>query len=195
MNLEKLLQQINGQEKVANENHSGTSVEDSAKNNLQQVLEKVATVSPTPVVQNNPTDALLKVAEQLAGNEKQAELLHASECGRNFANAAIETFAAYDAAVKMAAVQNVPTRSPVQSKLASSSNEELIKMGSEAGYIDTLFKLGAEIGYTNTMNKIAESQFNEGQAAALQEVHKLAQVEFIKGAQEVDALIDLAKAK
>jgi len=198
MNFDKLLEQIqSGQEKVASDNTPQPDADTTVSTALQNVLEKTASAAkdaePTP---QHPADALLKVAQEMADNEKQAEILHSRECGRNFANALIETVAAADAAVKTAQLQEAqhaavlpPSPEP---KLAS-SDEELYKAAAEIGYTDTVQKLAAEAGYHETMEKVAAVEFEQGQQIALDEIHKAASAEFIRGAQEVDVMIQAAQ--
>ena len=55
--------------------------------------------------EKSPVDDLLKVAADLAEQEKTAEVKHAEICGAAFADAAVQRFAAFDAQLKTAAAQ------------------------------------------------------------------------------------------
>jgi len=49
------------------------------------------------------------------------------------------------------------------------------------------------VGYVQTQEKIAAEQFHQGYDAAMGEVRDRAAEEFIKGAQEVDALVQMSQ--
>jgi hypothetical protein len=58
---------------------------------------------------------------------------------------------------------------------------------------DNVLEKMAEVGYTQTQEKIAVEQYQQGYTAALSEVRDRAAEEFIKGAAEVDALVQLSQ--
>jgi hypothetical protein len=206
MNFDNLLSEIQGgQEKVASAATTPTA-DNAAGRALQGVLEKTAAPAVAPVTNTNPVDALLKVATDLAENEKQAELLHASACGHNFANAATETWAAADAMVKSAQLAEAQqsmayAAAPLQQvaaapfqKVAAEVPNELLKEAVAQGYQDTAIKLAAEQGYADTHEKIAAEDYAGGQQVALKNVQAAAAAEFFKGAQVAEILIQQAQS-
>jgi hypothetical protein len=72
-------------------------------------------------------------------------------------------------------------------------HDALIKEATDAGREDLLVKAAAEVGYRETHEKIAATQFALGQEDALQEVHNVLTQEFLKGAAEVQLMVELAK--
>ena len=138
---------------------------------LDNALEKAAHTQ-APVAGVDAVQALLKTANELAGTEKQAEISHASICGQAFADGAIAKFASYDAQVHQAAA------------------EGSAGIPKEAGDIDSQLEAAAEYGYKLAHDKMAED-YNEGHNEALQQVHDVAASEFIKGASEVDVMVQL----
>ncbi len=138
---------------------------------LNAALEKAAG-TPVPVAEVDAVQTLLKTANELAGTEKQAEVSHAAICGQAFADGAIAKFASYDAQVK-------------QAELAAPA-----QMPKEAADFDGQLEAAAEYGYKLAHEKMAED-YNEGHNEALQQVHDVAATEFIKGASEVDVMVQL----
>ncbi len=151
-----------------------------AKTNLDAALEKAAAAPApaTPVVQEmDAVDALMKTANALAGTEKEADIAHAAICGQAFADGAISKLAAYDAQVQRAVLETTKQAAAVGAP-AAQSDDDLIKAAAEQGYQDTLEKMSAE--------------YQSGHDDALQQVHDQAATEFLKGAAEVEALVDIA---
>lgn len=139
--------------------------ESAAKRELSASLEKVAGEPTT-----DAAEALMKTAATLAENEKTAEMVHAEMLGRAFAEGALNVFAAVDAASqKVAAEQPRITEQQVQE----------------------IYKAAAEQGYRDVLEKVAE--YEKGYGSAVNDAVTLLSNEFIKGAQEVDALINLVQ--
>jgi len=139
---------------------------------LNAALEKAAGAPPAPVAEVDAVQALLKTANELAGTEKEAEISHAAICGQAFADGAIAKFASYDAQVQQAEL----SAPPVMAKQAADSDEQLYA--------------AAEYGYKLAHDKMAE-EYEAGHDDALQQVHNAAATEFIKGASEVQVMVEL----
>lgn len=149
--------------------------------NLDAALEKVAGAVPVAVAA--PVDAvaaLMKTANDLAGTEKEAEIAHSALCGQAFADGAIAKFAAYDAQAQQAA--------PILKEAAP-----IAPFGAPSHLSDDdAVKAAAEQGYREAQNKIA-ADFKDGYDAALQQVHDTAASEFLKGAAEVEVMVEMAQ--
>ena len=72
---------------------------------LKNALETALKGTEKKAEEKNPVNDLLKVAAELAEQEKTAEIQQAALCGAAFADAQIQRYAAYDAQLKMAAAQ------------------------------------------------------------------------------------------
>lgn len=178
------------------------AAETDASKALEAALEKVAASAPLQTGHAaDPVEDLMKIAADLAGTEKEAELQHAALLGHAFADAAIGTWAAYDAElskhaseeavgvneqVKQAALQGyydtvaALNAGVPQEKVAADGDEikQLVKQAQAQGY-------SREDVYTalNELNtKTASEQFVIGQQAAVDEVYATAYNEFMKGA-------------
>jgi hypothetical protein len=173
MELEKLLQTIGNE--TGTEKTASAPKPDVARTALADVLEKAASAdAPT----QDPVDDLMKMAGQMAEDEKQAELIHAQACGRNFANAAIESWSAADAKIAQANVGGA-TKVASMEKLSEADALVLGEVASRS--------------YQETMTKVAEAEYNQGQNDALAEIQEATATEFYKGAKEVEVLIQLSQ--
>jgi hypothetical protein len=195
MDLESILNQMEtqGQDKVANE--LTPNVDAKLQNALVEAVQKTAaTVAPAPVAAtSSPVDDLMKIAETLAGTEKEAELAHAALLGNMFGEAAIAKFAAYDAQVKIAMSKEAnATPSEALLKEAVQYGYNLALQEKTAASDEELLKVAAQRGYEDTMEKIAREQYAAGHDQSLQDVHTAAMTEFMKGAAEVEMLVNLA---
>lgn len=154
MNLEQVIEtmnQVGGQEKTAEQQAPTTETE------LTAALEKVAGVPPAPAAPQESDDvigSLMKMASDLAGTEKDAELSHMAMCGQAFADAAINRFSQYDAMAKRAMVEQTAilqppiasppagSQPPVAEKVAAPipvavpADSEALKQAAAAGYND-----------------------------------------------------------
>lgn len=176
MNFEQLLSNLKPTEATK------TASESAPQQKLASALESTKTAAPA----TDAVETLMKTAAVLAENEKTAELVHAGQCGRAFASAALEVFAQVDAASKTAMYE--------QEKVAQDESEDLVKMAAEQGYEDTLVKVAAQQGYTDTMEKVA-AEYNEGYNRAINDAVVGAANEFMKGAQEADFIVRSALAQ
>jgi hypothetical protein len=110
---------------------------------LKNTLEKSASASGPAPSASNPVDDLEKLAEEIANTEKEAEVIHAANMGRAFADAALDEFSAAEA--KVAHIQPpAPALAPAAPAVSS-------------GEVDQAVKLAAEIGYADAQNAVAEA--------------------------------------
>jgi hypothetical protein len=180
-----------------------TSVDARLQSVLAETLEKSAASVTPPSAQDDPVPGLMKMASQLAGAEQETELALANMMGQAFADGAIAKFAAYDAQVKIAMAQQEN----------SSQDEYLLKSAASQGYADAIelaqqaynekvsstndeyiVKQAAEQGYSDAMQKVAEAQYEEGFNTQVNEIHKIACGEFLKGAAETEMLLNAVRA-
>jgi hypothetical protein len=159
----------------ANEQGQTKSAAATDSSVVASAIEKAASAPPAPTADADAVHALLKTANELAGTEKEAEISHAALCGQAFADGAIAKFAAYDAQVQQAELQN---NAYVMPKVAADQEEQMYA--------------AAEYGYKLAHDKMA-ADYQEGHNEALRQVHDLAAAEFVKGAAEVTVLVDLLK--
>ncbi len=174
MDLENIINQMEateGQEKSA----AAQGVPSSQEVNLNAALEKAAGAPPVQAAPVDAVAALMKTANELAGTEKEAEVSHAAICGQAFADGAIAKFAAYDAQVQTANLHKEAAVHPQNNV----DDDALIKAAAEQGYQDAQEKLAAD--------------YQAGHDEALQQVHDLAAGEFLKGAAEVEVMVQMAE--
>jgi hypothetical protein len=204
MNLDNVIEQLEarGTQKTA-AIETNPSVDARLQGALAATLEKTAANVTPPTAADDPVQGLMKMATELAGVEKEAELAMANMLGQAFADGAIAKFAAYDASVKIAMAQQAP----------ADNDSALIKAAAEQGYADVmtlaqtkmahnsqtgndsaLIKAAAEQGYADAMNKVAEAQYEHGFNEQVAEIHKVACGEFLKGAAETEILLNSLQA-
>jgi hypothetical protein len=200
MNYSQLLQGIisSDSEKTASDNTNQAPVKsaaETAKESLEATLKQAVQNEKTASVHGaDPVEALIKEAQRLAEDEKTAEVIHARNCGRAFADAAGEAWASQNQ--KVASQQNTSNEDLMQKQAAEQGYiDTMQKVAAEQGYVDVMQKVAAEQGYADTMQKVAAEQYNAGQASALEDVRNAAAQEFMKGAQEVEVLISQNNAQ
>lgn len=172
---------------------------------------------------DNAVNTLLKVAMDLSGAEKQAELAHAALMGQAVADAAIARFSTYqNEMAKVASVSGGYTESDVEEatrigyqagveagiKHASemgSGNAEQEKVAAYFAQGETKLAAAAEVLSTEDLLKFAEQEgltpvlekmaeeYEAGYKQAEAEITELARTEFLKGAAETEIMIDLLK--
>lgn len=174
------------------------SVEARLQGALADTLEKTAASVTPPTATDDPVAGLMKMASELAGSEKEAELALANMLGQAFADGALAKFAAYDAQVKIAMSQ----------QSSGEPTEDLLKQAAEYGYNlavqqmqeqqgssnDLLMKKAAEAGYNAVVEKVAASQFEDGFNTEVANIHTVACGEFLKGAAETEMLLNAVNA-
>ena len=195
MELAKLIEKLEvgkTSEKTASEN---PSTETNLKTALTDSLKAVAPA--TEKIASADTDAmesLKKIASELAGTDKQAELAQVNALASAFADTVLTKFAAYEAKLP---------------GIAGGTSEQIpelvdaLKTAAAQGYTDTTQALqggdplaelekAAAAGNPQAvaqLEKFAAEQFDAGQDQALADVQTRAANEFVKGAQEISVLI------
>ncbi len=260
MDLDQVLEEMQANETQTKVASAPAAIPAERSDALLHALEKTAQAPVQPVgAGGDVVDDLVKMASELAGTEKEAEVAHASLLGQAFADAAISKFASYEAQAtqelayaeqqKIAAapyyddgdyatdeeLEKVAVlgygdayalaEAEMEKEAASYEDEEdyeeLQKIAAEVGYADAanlvqaemekeagyddeaaeidyfvktasdddVIKVASEAGYSDTIEKIAED-YQEGHDEALQEVHDVAMGEFLKGAAETESIIN-----
>lgn len=186
MDLNSVLKAMeDGQMKIAAaENPPAATAEAGA---LASALEKAAQAIPSRDG-GNPVNALMQMADTLAGAEKEAEVAFAAVCGQAFADAAISKFASYDAQARMIQAQQ-PVPQPKEAEVSANDRAKLA-----AADENELVKFAATKGYEDTMQKAA-ADYQAGQQEALNEVHAIATGEFLKGAAEAEVTLNGLRAQ
>ena len=216
MNLDQVIKDM--------EASSGLEKEAAAPNteaDLTAALEKAATapVAETSADSGNVVESLMKMATQMAGTEKEAEVAHMALCGQAFADAAVSRLEQWEGQAK-----NAMAQAPQAQAQPEINEEELVKAAAEFGYKETmekvaaaqqkaetadpeaeklaeavsrmsddeLVKVAAEAGYQETLEKVA-ADFKAGEDQALQEVHDTAATEFLKGAAETEKMLNFVQ--
>jgi hypothetical protein len=200
MDLEKVIAQLEAQDQQKTAALAPPpSVDARLQGALAATLEKTAASVTPPAAADDPVAGLMKMASELAGAEKEAELALANMLGQAFADGAIAKFASYDAQVKIAMSQQ---------PAAAGTSEELLQKAAEYGYNlavqqmqgqqgspDAALKQAAEQGYNAAMKKVADAQFEQGFNEQVNQIHSVACGEFLKGAAETEMLINAARAQ
>ena len=210
MNFGKLIESLQSSE---TEKTAAAPVEETdAGKALEAALQKVAASTPQQSTgSGDPLTDLMKIAADLAGTEKEGEIKHAAILGHTFADAALGTWAAYDAElsktasesathineqVKSAALQGY--QDTVAALAANQSHEKV----ADTEEVETLVKQAEAQGYSredvyaalNELNtKTAEDQFAMGQQAAVDEVYTAVYNEFLKGAAVAANVLEIAR--
>jgi hypothetical protein len=208
MELGKIIEQMEkgmaASPKTASAVETAPATTDAAlKQSLVHVLEAATEKTAAEAQPTSALGGLKKMAADLAGTEKSAEIAHMQVCGAAFADAAVAKMAMYEAQIqqKTAAVQE-----PMIAGALASVDDATLKTAAEQGYADTVEAIqqtkqaelqelekaasAGNVEAQNVLQKVAEEEFQAGQNSALNEVHNLAADQFIKGAQEVTVLLD-----
>jgi len=145
----------------------------------------------------NPIDDLMKLAAELSGMDKEADVAHAKICGAAFADSAASRWHQLKLAMEQAGHTNAQT-----------SFGEVLKTAALQGYQETAGLLGkraasqevdldmlvkaAEAGDPNAQAHLEKlsAEYVEGQMEALDDIHATAVNEFLKGAAEVRTLVE-----
>jgi hypothetical protein len=156
---------------VAEKTASTHSALVSALNEALAPSVKVAAEAPTA----SPVNDVMKVAQEIAGAEKEAALKEAQMLGAAFADAAVARLGDWSKVASQmtagaSAVQAVPGNSDF-GKFAS-ANPELVKQAAQLGYE----KAKADL------EKQAEDSYIQGYNDTVETIHKTASLEFLKAA-------------
>jgi len=134
----------------------------------------------------SPVDDVMKVAQELAGAEKEAAVKEAQLLGAAFADAAVARLGDWSktavamvaAAPAAAAVQAIPGNTDF-GKFAQ-QNPELVKQAAQLGYE----KAKADL------EKQAEDSYVQGYNDTVETIHKTASLEFLKAAAVTAQIIE-----
>ncbi|RLC86824.1 MAG: hypothetical protein DRJ03_07655 [Chloroflexi bacterium] len=220
--LENIMQELEGgSEKVASEHTAPAPSNAAAQAALQNVLHETSQMKTAAAASGDPIEDLKKLAQDLSDADKEAEIVQAKIAGRAFGDALLEQWAAGNATMKLAMAQELEAQSSsiseadaatvikqaadqgyadVVQELAPSTADPqaMLKKAAEQGYSDAsqqvVLESAQQAGYTDTHEKIAEEQYATGQNDAIKEAHDKAANEFMRGAQEVNILVDRAQA-
>lgn len=204
MDLQQVIAQLEAQDQIKTAAAAPSlSVEARLQGALAETLEKTAASVQPQIAADDPVAGLMKMASELAGSEKEAELALANMLGQAFADGAIAKFAAYDAQVKIAMAQQASPDdiAAIQKEAAEYGYAQAIaevQQVRQGGFgeaeDDTLVKAAAEMGYNDAMEKVATAQFEEGFNAEVANIHSAACGEFLKGAAETEILLNEVRA-
>jgi len=155
----------------------------SALHDALSSTEKSASVA-TPAA--SPVDDVMKVAQELAGAEKEAAVKEAQLLGAAFADSAIARMAEWNkTAQQMVSGTPVSKISPVAIDYSkfSQENAELVKQAAQLGY-DTA---------KADLEKQAEESYVQGYNDTVETIYKTASLEFMKAAQVTAQIIAAAQ--
>lgn len=175
-----------------------------------KVASDVAAPAPvtTPAQPADAVDSILKIAADLSGAEKQAELAHAKLAGQIMMDAALARLAQYEgAALKTASAAGYSekdveeaTRIGYQAGLEAgikqaseqaSSGLDKLAAAAEVLSVEDLVKYAEQEGLLPELEKLAEAAYESGCSDAHEKIAEDAQMEFLKGAAETEILIDM----
>lgn len=218
MIVDKILNDIEAQEKLASQAapDPAKAAENQLSAALSENLQKVA--SQAVPAAGSPVQDLFKLAEDMVSSEMEREVKQAALCGRAFAHSAIEEFRAYDTAAKTAAAQAIGNTPLMGQAVKEAAKDSDLMKAAELGYAnaqqrvagfatkeaqmemklasvnidDNLLEKVAQAGYSQTCEKVAAEQHQAGYTAAMTEVRDRAAEEFIKGAMEVQKMVEIS---
>lgn len=197
MELQQLIEQFgeSGSEKTAGVVPAASANTEDLKRALGAVLES-GQQKEAAAAAGDPIDGLMKLAEELSGMDKEAEEAHVRNMAVAFADSAHRRWHELNEKVG-SVIEDSPLADAV--KLAALQGHEDAtlalqghhKQASDEDVFGEIVKL-AEMGDPEAQEylyKVAAEEYEAGQEAALNEVHKLASQEFLKGAAEVQVLV------
>lgn len=150
---------------------------------LASATEKTAAV--VPVAKVSPVTDVMKVAQEIAGSEKEAAIKEAQLLGTAFADAAVARLGEWQkTAGQMLAATPAAPASPVQTDFNkfSQTNPELVKQAQQLGYD----KAKADL------EKQAEDSYVQGYNDTVDTIHKTASLEFLKAAAVTAQIVQAA---
>lgn len=138
--------------------------------------QKVANEKTSPVAD------VMKVAEELAASEQEANIKHAQVMGAAFADAFVARLNVWN--VKAAELNAQAPQPPAAASYAKIAHEDpaLVAQAQSLGYSQTKAAL----------EKQAEDAYAAGFNDTVELIHKTASVEFIKGASVMSKVLDAA---
>lgn len=155
-------------------------------NALNDALASQTKTAAAPVA--SPVDDVMKVAQEMAGVEKEAAVKEAQILGAAFADAAISRLNEWNkTAAEMLVNAPVKTAAPVIngdfSKFAQ-ENPELVQQAAQLGYQQA----------TADLEKQAEDSYVQGYNDTVETIHKTAVIEFLKAASVTQQIIKASTA-
>lgn len=145
--------------------------------------EKTASAAP----EKSPVDDVMKVAQELAGAEKDAAVKEAQILGAAFADAAVARLGDWSKTAQQM-VAAAPTAAPIPAsdfnKFAE-QNPELVRQAAQLGYEKA----------TADLEKQAEDSYVQGYNDTVETIHKTAALEFLKAAAVTAQIVEASLAK
>ena len=179
-------------EKQASETPAAPVAEKTAATHLALVSALNAALVPGEKVASeaseaSPVNDVMKVAQELAGAEKEAAVKEAQILGAAFADAAVARLGDWSkTAQQMAATATAPAPAPLNDadfgKFAN-ANPELVKQAAQLGYE----KAKADL------EKQAEDSYVQGYNDTVETIHKTASLEFMKAAAVTAQIIEASR--
>ncbi len=204
MDLDQVLEEMQANETQTKVASAPNAIPAGRSDALLHALEKTAYAPVQPVgAAGDVVDDLVKMASELAGTEKEAEVAHASLLGQAFADAAISKFASYEAQAtrELAYVeQQKVAAAPHYDDSDYATDAELEKIAG-LGYADAAALVQAEMGEgtvtDDELEKVAElgyadaaslvnSEMGEGTVTE-SELEKVAELGYADAANLVQA--------
>lgn len=168
------------------EKTAGDTPRDALVGAMNAALAAAPAVVKTAGEKSNPVADVMKVAEELAATEQEANIKHAQVMGAAFADAFVARLGRWEtkAAELNAQAPNAPATPAAGSTFAKVAQENpgLIAQAQGLGYQQTKAAL----------EKQANDAYVAGFNDTVELIHKTASVEFIKGAQVMSKVLDAA---
>jgi hypothetical protein len=138
------------------------------------------TASAAPVTTASPVNDVMKIAEELAGIEQAAQLKQASVLGAALADSFVARLGQWQE--KAAALVQQPVATQSSFAKTAAENPALLQQAQQVGYAKTAADL----------QRHAEEQFASGFDDTVKLCHDLGVDQFVKGAAQMDAILDQA---
>jgi hypothetical protein len=153
----------------------------SALNEALSTEGKTAAVAEGTSATTSPLADVMKVAQELAGAEKEAAVKEAQLLGAAFADAAVARMAEWNKTASQMGVTRDTSNTDFQS--FAQTNPDLVKQAAQLGY-DTA---------KADLEKQAEASYVQGYNDTVDTIHKTAALEFLKAAAVTAQLIQSAR--
>ena len=164
---------------VAEKTASTHSALVTALNEALAPKEKVASEAKPSA---SPVDDVMKVAQELAGAEKEAALKEAQILGAAFADAAVARMSEWNKTAQqmVAAAPSAPVVASADFNKFAQQNPELVQQAAKLGYEQAKVDL----------EKQAEDSYVQGYNDTVETIHKTAALEFLKAAAVTAQIIE-----
>ena len=157
-----------------------TALNEALSTEKTAVVEGTSAIVPSATVASPVTD-VMKVAQELAGAEKEAAVKEAQLLGAAFADAAVARMAEWNKTASQMGVTSVAGNTDFQS--FAQANPALVKQAAQLGY-DTA---------KADLEKQAEVSYVQGYNDTVDTIHKTAALEFLKAAAVTAQIIQSAR--